>query len=365
MKRSVILGRRQFLATGTAALAGVATHGALAGVAPGSEFVAAYGNADGGFGYAIFGADGHIRLDRALPARAHGAAVDPGHRRMVMIARRPGKFALVIDPRDGATIRRIDAVDGRRFCGHGQFMPDGTLLMTENDYDAGHGVIGIYDYGKGYARTGEIATGGIGPHEMLLAGDGRTGIVANGGIETHPDYGRLKLNLATMQPNVALVDIVGERPTRTFRAPEALHQLSLRHMAVDADGAVWIGGQYEGTPTETPPLLTRFHPDQRDGDLQLFGQVSGLRNYVGSVAVSGDGGEVAITAPKAGRAMRLDIHTGRIIDTRSLAGVCGIAGCGQGFVVTGGGEIAGFESPVPAGHVDGRQWDNHLLRLPA
>ena len=144
-----------------------------------------------------------------------------------MIARRPGKFALVIDLKDGGIVRRIDAADGRRFCGHGQFTPDGDLLMTENDYDAGHGVIGIYDYGKNYARRGEIATGGTGPHEMLLSGDGRTAIVANGGIETHPDYGRLKLNLATMQPNVALVDIADVRPTRTFRAPEALHQLSL------------------------------------------------------------------------------------------------------------------------------------------
>ena len=137
-------------------------------------------------------------------------------------------------------------------------------------------------------------------------------------------------------------------------------------MAVDADGAVWIGGQHEGAPTETPPLLARFYPDQPDDDLQLFDRVMGMRNYIGSVAVSGDKREIAITAPKADRAMRLDIRTGRIIETRSLAGVCGVAGYGHGFVVTGGGgDIAGFESPVPAGHVDGRQWDNHLLRLPA
>ena len=47
-----------------------------------------------------------------------------------------------------------------------------------------------------FARVGEFPTHGVGPHELLLLGDGRTLAVANGGIETHPDFGRAKLNIA-------------------------------------------------------------------------------------------------------------------------------------------------------------------------
>lgn len=364
MPPPIRIGRRSFIAAGMAA-GTMPWSGLLA--APGdAEFVAAYGDGAGRFGYAIFNGDGLIRLDRKLSARAHGAAADAGRHRMVMIARRPGRFALVIDVRNGDVIRRIEAAEGRRFCGHGQFTPDGTLLMTENDHDAGRGVIGMYDRTRNYDRIGEIETGGIGPHEMLLSADGRTAIVANGGIETHPDYGRLKLNLATMQPSLALIDLGGNRPARIFRAPDPLHQLSLRHIAVDANGAVWIGGQYEGAPTETPPLLARVHPEQSGNALHLFDTVRGFRNYIGSVAVSGDGRALAVTAPKADMALCLDGRSGAVRERVRMSGVCGVAGLGKGFVVTGGGgDIAGLDAGLPTRNVDGRRWDNHLLRLPA
>ena len=36
--------------------------------------------------------------------------------------------------------------------------------------------------------------------------DGRTIAVANGGIATHPDFDRVKLNLATMEPSLVRLD---------------------------------------------------------------------------------------------------------------------------------------------------------------
>ncbi len=112
----------------------------------------------------------------------------------------------------------IQSVAGRHFFGHGVFSPDGALLYaTENDFDNAAGMVGIYDARSGFARIGEFPTHGVGPHELLLLGDGRTIAIANGGIETHPDFGRAKLNLPTMKPSFVLVDRANRRPDREAR----------------------------------------------------------------------------------------------------------------------------------------------------
>ena len=99
----------------------------------------------------------------------------------------------------------IASVAGRHFFGHGVFSPDGALLYaTENDFENAAGMIGIYDARANFERIGEFPTHGVGPHELLLLDDGRTIAIANGGIETHPDFGRAKLNIPTMKPSFVL-----------------------------------------------------------------------------------------------------------------------------------------------------------------
>ena len=93
-----------------------------------------------------FGADGHVVFDVALPGRGHGAAFRPTVPQCVAFARRPGTFAVVIDIDRGEAVRRIDATAGRHFYGHGAFSPDGRYLFTtENDFEAGRGLVGIRD----------------------------------------------------------------------------------------------------------------------------------------------------------------------------------------------------------------------------
>ena len=150
--------------------------------------------------------------------------------------------ALGLDAAAGRVLHRFDAVAGRHFFGHGFFSPDGRLLYaTENDFDAEAGAIGIYDAADGWRRVGEIAGVGIEPHEAALLGDGRTIVAADGGILTHPDYGREKLNLATMAPALVYVDRASGEILETARLDPALHRLSIRHLARDATGAVWFG----------------------------------------------------------------------------------------------------------------------------
>ena len=143
-----------------------------------------------------------------MPARGHSFAIDAAGGRAVVFGRQPGFFALGFGLGAAGPVE-LDLPQDRHFFGHGAFFDDGRLLAaTENDFDGGRGVLGIYDASAGgaYRRVGEFDCGGIGPHEVLLLPDGKTLCVANGGILTHPDYGKLELNLDTMRPSLAYLD---------------------------------------------------------------------------------------------------------------------------------------------------------------
>ncbi|MBV6658248.1 MAG: DUF1513 domain-containing protein [Devosiaceae bacterium] len=350
------LTRRHFAglcaALGTMPLAGLSS-------ASGSPaFLSAYRDPSGSFGVAALDDAGTVLFTEALPARGHDTVVSPDGRTAVTFARRPGRFALVFDLQQQRQAFAFEAAPGRHFYGHGFFSNDGRLLLaTENDYAGERGVMGIYDVQAGYRRIGEFATHGIGPHEALLLADGRTVAIANGGILTHPDYPRQKLNLPTMAPSLAYLDMqTGDLIEQTQLASE-LHQLSIRHLTQTADGTVWFGGQYEGAPTDDVPLLGRH---QRGWDIELIGlpvaQRSMLRQYIGSIKASYDGRFVAVASPRGGIAVTLNARNGMLIETLTSPDICGIADRGAGFVHSSGNGsfLAGKDSQLPF------HWDNHL-----
>ena len=84
------------------------------------------------------------------------------------------------------------------------------------------------------------------PHDIALLGDGRTLIIANGGIRTHPDSGSDELNLAEMQPSLLYVDTETGDLVEQQRLPPALHQLSIRHLAIAGNDTVVFGCQIAG-----------------------------------------------------------------------------------------------------------------------
>ena len=219
-------------------------------------------------------------------------------------------------------------------------------------------------------RVGRHLAKGREPHEAVLLGDGRTLCVANGGILTHPDYDGVKLNIATMKPSLAYIDIeTGDLVEKAELAPD-LHRLSIRHLAMDAAGDVWFGCQYQGDPADRPPLVGRH---RRGREIELFPgpqeTLRAFRNYVGSVAVDGPGEVLATSSPHGGVIAFWDTATGRCLGTRELADGCGIAPLarnellatsGRGAIVEAG---AGSSSVVlPAGG-DRPAWDNHLRRV--
>ncbi len=173
-------------------------------------------------------------------------------------------------------------------------------------------MVGVYDATDGFSRIGEFPTHGVGPHEMLLMPDGRTLAVANGGIETHPDFGRAKLNLPTMQPSLVFLDRENGALLESHRLPPSLHQLSIRHMAIAADGHVWFGCQHEGPQSEQPALVGVARPGEELALVDMPRDVlSGLRNYVGSVAANVEAGTVAVSSPQGNNLVILDASAGR------------------------------------------------------
>src|SRR5690606_11651800 len=86
-------------------------------------YIATAGTPDGGFVARIMGMDREILASIDLPGRGHGNATHPDGREVIVFARRPGHYALVVEIAGGAVRRTIHAVEGRHFYGHGAFSP--------------------------------------------------------------------------------------------------------------------------------------------------------------------------------------------------------------------------------------------------
>ncbi|WP_412552999.1 DUF1513 domain-containing protein [Shimia sp. MIT1388] len=326
------------------------------------DYLSAARAPDGTYLLAGLTTTGEITFTIPLPARGHAAAAHPDRAEAVAFARRPGTFALVMDCRDGAVLKTITAPEGRHFYGHGAFSADGTTLFTsENNYEAGEGVIGLWDVTQNYTRTGEFSSGGVGPHDLKLLPDEETLVVANGGIETHPDMGRSKLNIPVMQPNLSYVSLAGEIQERVDLTA-SLHKNSIRHLAVRADGLVAFAMQWQGARNQSPPLLglhrrgAPYRLRRIPGKLHLD-----MQGYAGSVSFSGDGDKVAITSPRGGFWQVFDVESDRVLAHLPAEDICGIGPADQNFLFTTGTGLIGDAVDTLAQHP--LQWDNHLIAI--
>lgn len=294
-----------------------------------------------------------------LPARGHAAAAHPTQPLAVAFARRPGRFAQVIDCRTGTLVAMLDAPAGRHFYGHGAFSQDGTwLYTTENDYDAGLGRVGVWDASAGFMRAGEFASGGIGPHDIKRLPGSEVLVVANGGIDTHPDSGRTKLNIPTMRSNLAYI---ADGEVVEVAALDAQHQKnSIRHLSVAPDGRVAFGMQWQGASPALP--LVGVH--QRGAAARLTPATDRLmQGYIGSITFAANHGQIIATSPRGGLVQRYDAETLTLLDQTALTDACGAAATSDGVIVTTGtGQLVDLQSQRKQ-HVSAMQWDNHLVSL--
>ena len=394
------LTRRHFLALAAAAAAGsarVATANVASAAAdpgPAADLAAgpvrfASGASVGEDRHAlvVVDADGRTLRQDPLPSRAHGAASHPGRGLSAVFARRPGEWFALFDARADVPPRRVALPASRRAAGHGAFTSDGrTLLSVEDDFDAVRGALGVHDVADPTRarRIAELPTHGIGPHDALHVPGTDLLVIANGGIATHPgaDDGREKLNLPDMRPTLALLRASRRaRPERLaeWALPDAWHRVSLRHLALSADGRIWVGGQDERDEADRnvpAPLVATaelaeglrangarlaLDPVPLDADAR-----AALGGYVSSIDATDDA--VVVTSSRGGAALLLGARDRRVRAALTLGDCSGVAATDDATLpwrlTNGRGEfVACDELGIEPRAAHAFAWDNHLTRI--
>ncbi len=357
--KRLLIDRRAFIkAAGLPFLASLAPRSLHALERTDAVFASAFRDRNGAYGVATVSEAGEI-IDRlVLPARAHGMATSRATGVTVAFARRPGTFFMAFDPARRREPIVMHTPPNRHFYGHGQFSPDGTILYaSENDFDKNRGVIGLYDARDGFRRIGEHDACGIGTHDMTVSEDGRMLIIANGGIQTHPDFGRTKLNIDAMEPSLVLLDAATGRLIQKHGLGGPLAQLSTRHVDLGRDGRIWFACQYEGPRNDLPALVGHFCKGDDLHFIDLPPETTArLANYVGAIAVNRRDGIVGLTSPNGNASVTLDEKTGRILSEAALHEAAGVAPAAHGIVASSyDGHFGSRASDVA--------WDQHIVRL--
>ncbi|MGE0372014.1 MAG: DUF1513 domain-containing protein [Gammaproteobacteria bacterium] len=323
-----------------------------------------------------FDSAGKPAYDLPLPGRGHGIALRPDSAQAVLVARRPGRFLVVFDAATGEVIHRLNSRPDRHFSGHGLFSADGRRLYTsEIDYDGKRGVIGVRDVADGYRQVDEFGSCGVEPHDLRLCRDGRVLVIANGGILTHPDFGRAKLNLDTMTSSLIYLEAGTGRRLSEHRLPPAMHQLSLRHLAVPAPDLVYVAMQYQGAPEDRPPLVAMHRAGE--GEIRLLqappAVLDQMRNYCGSVCADASGRWIAVSSPQGNVVTFWSTEGGEYAGEARVMDGCGVAAgtrAGEFLLSSGRGGLYRYDvTDAVMTALDGAgpsdaHWDNHMLRGP-
>ena len=339
---------------------------------PKEWLVSACNDKQGNFFVAAFDLYGRLINKVALPARGHEVIAiqsKPGH--ALVFARRPGNYVLEIDFNSGEVVSQISVAPEQRFYGHGVLTDsDNLLITTENDYQQGKGLIVIRDRHTNKVLE-QYDSGGIGPHQLALmpsnAKQSKQIVIANGGIQTHPEQARKKLNLATMQPNLAYMDLTNGKVLDSFSLENK--QLSIRHLAVSEKGKVVAGLQYQGSSTDIVPLAISH---SGEAQLQLLKANTNtwrsMKQYTASVCINDTDNTVAISCPKANLLTFWQLESGEFITSHRLKDGAGLALMDNTFIAsTGRGQVVaqndvniGYQTKASFADL---RWDNHMSAI--
>jgi hypothetical protein len=236
-----------------------------------------------------------VQRSLVVPTRAHGLWTEAGGS-VLAVARRPGDWLLRWRP--GQSQVQWHWIDGdRRFNGHVIASADGaSLWTTETDLDTAQGRLGVRNAAS-LEKTGEWATHGMDPHELLALPQAVGGLpagtlmVANGGIPTLPETGRSKRELGRMDASLAALHPVSGELLGQWRLNDP--HLSIRHLAWDpASATLGIALQAE-------------HPDkaaQQAAPVLAVWDGRTLRAAEGQPALAGYGGDIC-ALPRGGFAV--------------------------------------------------------------
>lgn len=366
--RPMVIDRRQF-AAGTLSLLAQCATGSASRASDRGIIAATTRNADGSHAAVIYDLDKGLLNAARLPQRGHDIAVNPVSKECVAFARRPGDFAVAFGVSGKRPPIIFLAPTGRHFYGHGVFSKNGRLLYTtENEFENGLGIIGVWDASAQYRRVGELPAYGIGPHDINLLDDGRTLVIANGGLRTHPDHGRQPLNLATMSASLVYVDGETGDLIEKHGPAKGMEKVSIRHLDVGRNDTVVFGGQFMGPRSQIVELVG-FH--RRGESIQYLPPTPALhralRHYVSSIATDRSGESCAVTSSRGQHAVVIDIARQRVSAMHAFADVSGIAPAplnGQFVATSGTGHLALTDAARLAHRSEKAawSWDNHAVR---
>lgn len=307
-------------------------------------WISGYAKQGGGYGLGRF--DHNLKFEPLIESaeRLHYVYAHPTRVEICAPARRPGTALLVW--RESLPALEVTAPKGHHFYGHGVFNLDGSLFFaTENEFETGRGVIGIYDPAQNYARIGQFDSGGVGPHDIRLHPDGAHLFVANGGLRTHPASGRTVLNLDEMQPNLTLLNIASGDIAQQASLKPKWSSLSLRHIHPTATGGLLVGAQDQWNDDPGRPLVGHWMPGRQ---IKMFQAPANgwqvFNSYIGSVAVDQSGKIAAAASPRGGLVGMWNLSTGNFIADFTKTDICGLApaqAAGQ-FMATAGDGWAGL-----------------------
>ncbi|WP_222937667.1 DUF1513 domain-containing protein [Spartinivicinus ruber] len=368
------MNRRQFLINIIAGSTGLATNQFSWANSTPPLLVSAYKDRTNHYGVAGFLPTSNQPLwQLPLPARAHAISSHSVKPLIAVFDRRPGQRVHIVDWQQGKLIATIKATANRHFYGHGVFSQDGKqLFCSENNWQQGTGVIGIYDTQR-FTRLGEMASGGIGPHELVLHPNGNTLVVANGGILTRPESGRKKLNLDAMAPNLSHINIkTGELvDQQTF----VHHQLSIRHLAISQRGQVVAGMQYQGDQSDIEPLVASQIAQGSPLKSMASDELAWLQmnQYTASVCILDHADTVIVTCPRANRVISWQLSTRKLKSSLNVSDAAGVVATAldQCAITTGLGQLhimqcqQGSLSPLSLQRFSHLAWDNHLATAKA
>jgi len=299
-----------------------------------------------------------------LPARAHAPVRLPDGR-VLMMGRRPGSFAAIVDPRDPGAVPQTFAPSGNsRFAGHACVSPDGAMLVT-SEFDAStfEAVLVSRDPKTGAERA-RWPLGGIEPHEIVFTRDGSRMIAALGGLIKDGGVAGPAFNPDGIDSAVLQVDPSSGRVLARHKLAQA--SLSLRHLA--AGGKTIVVAAQDQDISLTRPLLAMLRreleplawPDPR---------VCDFRGYIGSVAIDGSGAFIAAASPRGGVLGLWSTADGRWLGGLAVPDVCGVTAGADGFWVSSGlGNIVKIAASASGPAIEARWhadagFDNHLLAL--
>lgn len=368
------INRRQFcqlLAAGTI-LPSLSMSSVLAATGKTPLFASAAKAGEDDYRLYVVATDGSLLLDHKLPTRAHHVEAHPHRPVLACTARRPDTFIEIVDYQQGRLIRRIESGEGRHFFGHSVFTPDGEFLISsENNIADGQGRIVIRRASGLFTKVADMPSGGIGPHEIkLLPANSQTLMIANGGILTHPDQGRKKLNLDTMQPSLAALNLRSGQIEEQQFLPGEYHQLSIRHIDTNQHNETIIALQYQGKE-DNPPLVAIHRPGQPLKLLTAPEPVDiAMKRYCGSARFDRSGQYAAISSPRGNLITFWDLHNDRyhsMINSPDGCGLAATANPGEFIITTGRGVCQQHNllngSTQRISLAQRLAWDNHMVTL--